>query len=268
MKKDKKQKSKKIYNTKIFKWILFGGIAIIVLLIIVYAVLISQDIWKDTAEAWIALIIGGLGAIATAELGYVAIWQNNKAFEISNKMLELDEKEKHSLLFLRNHFIYKREKMNNANFIDDSKLVPVNYFIATFNEILYEKYKETIIIKCVVENLDLEELSIINLAFVSQKDRINFCIVKDIKTSIVYDIDKREYVVQIEFITNRKIFDLIKSNNYFFEITFEYKNIYGIIDKRVCEINFFNCFENKGIRTLTSTETEEKIESLAYRRDI
>lgn len=78
----------KIYKTFMF-WIIIGlGIAIILAFIFVHIGMYWDDNkiivdangnktryeWIDSAGDWIALIVGGLGAIATAELGYVAIW--------------------------------------------------------------------------------------------------------------------------------------------------------------------------------------------------
>lgn len=185
-------------------------------------------------------------------------------------MLDIEEKEKHSLLFIKNDFTYRREILD-SNFIENSKLASANYFIATIGDNVQEEYKETIILYCIVENLDLEELTINNIKFVGREDTVQFDVMNGINTSIVYDIDKKEYIVEIQFITNRKIFDIIKTNNYFLEIIFEHKNIYGINDKRICEINFYQCFDGKGLNEVAGplgpNETNGKIESLAYRRN-
>lgn len=264
MKSQKKDKNK-IYHEKIFLGILIVGMLIVGILSAIYAKLINAGVWENGADAWIALWIGGLGVIATAELGYVAIWQNQQTKKLSDKMFEMEENGKHSLLFVKKRFDYQRVKLGK-NFVANSKMAPVDYFIATVGE-EEQDHIEKLTLYCLVDNLNLEDLTVRNIRFVGKKDAIRFTLMQGIDTSIVYDVDKKEYVVEIVFLSGRKIFDCIKSDEYYLEITFEHVNIFKIRDSRICEVNFYKAFAEADIDSFSAKKQSFDVYSVAYRRD-
>lgn len=243
------------------------GIGLLLILIFsgIYIYLICKSIWENTPEAWIALLIGGLGTIATFELGYVAIWQNQQAQKLSETMLKMEKNGKHSLLFIKKHFIYQRTKLGEK-FIENSKMAPVDYFVAT-DDGEKKDHIEKLILYCIVDNLQLEELIVKNIRFVGTNDVVQFNLLEGIDTSIVYDIDEKEYVIEIDFLSGTRVFDCIKSNECYLEITFEYSNIFEIRDSRICELNFNNVFSKKEIDGFASEKQSFNITSIAYRRN-
>lgn len=252
---------------KIIIFILIMAIGLLLILIFsgIYIYLICKSIWENTPEAWIALLIGGLGTIATAELGYVAIWQNQQSKNLSEKMLEMEKNGKHSLLFVKNLFNYQRTRLQKS-FVKNSKMAPVNYFLATSGT-ENNDHIEKLTFHCLVENLNLEELIIKKIRFVGKDSFVEFNLLEGVDTSIVYNVDEKEYVIEVDFLSETTVFDCIKSNIYYLEITFEYSNIFKIRDSRICELNFYNVFAKKEIDDFTSEKQTFNISSIAYRRN-
>lgn len=90
-------KKNNIKNELIF-WMIFAiGVGIMITLIILYCCLIYHNVLENSAEAWVALIVGCISSTVTAELSYMAYWQNKRYKEQSdenNKRIE-EENEKY-----------------------------------------------------------------------------------------------------------------------------------------------------------------------------
>ena len=85
------KKNKSFYKKSVF-WIIIGiGVSVFVLFIILNFTLWTVNeqgqkiFWLSGAGDWIALTIGIIGAVVTAELGYIAVWQNEQQAISSNE---------------------------------------------------------------------------------------------------------------------------------------------------------------------------------------
>lgn len=237
-------KKDNILKTFWFWFIPIIGIVAIIVFLIVYCYLLKDETWENSAGDWINLFFGSLGTIATIELSYIAVWQTKKATNTSEKMFKMEELSKRSFLYLHKQFDYKQREIKSNSFLKNS-VASSTYFIANINDKPDYKNSEQLTLYATIDKGEMFDFKIKELKYIlSKNNETIFDIDKKVVPHISYDFDTKKFSIEIVFITKDSIFNILKSNKGYFKIVMEYENNFGIIEKRICELNFYHCLEN------------------------